>query len=106
MLVSRVGVAEGDLGVELLGGHVVRAVDIRETLQELHAGLAELLRDEDRGFGSVSGGAGYEDEAAARGVKAARWEGDGGWERGSGGEGKGLEGVGGGDGDRGGCGGG
>ena len=41
-------VAERDLGAELLGAEVVGAIDVGELLEEAQAGLAELLRDEDR----------------------------------------------------------
>lgn len=94
-------VTERDLSVELLGSQVVRAVHIREILQELHTSLTELLGDEDRRLGSVSGCARHENETAARSGES---DGSGGWERRSGGEGQALEGLGG-DGDRGGCGG-
>lgn len=44
-------IAERDLGAELLGAEVVRAIDISEFLEEGEASLAELLGDEDSGLG-------------------------------------------------------
>lgn len=44
------GVAERDLGAQFLGAQVVGAVDVGGGLEELEAGLAELLGDEDGGL--------------------------------------------------------
>lgn len=44
-------VAERDLRAELLGGEIVRAVDVREASEEIEAGISELLRHEDRRLG-------------------------------------------------------
>ena len=44
-------VAERDLGAELFGTQVIRAIDVRNVFQELEAGLSQLLGDEDRRLG-------------------------------------------------------
>lgn len=44
------GVAERDLGAQLLGAQVVGAVDVGEGPEEVEARLAELLGDEDGGL--------------------------------------------------------
>ena len=44
-------IAERDLGAELLGAEVIRAVHIRELLQKVEPGLAQLLGDQNSGLG-------------------------------------------------------
>lgn len=65
------GVAERDLGAELLGAQVVRAVHVGEFLQELETRVAELFGDEDCGLGVHHGhyykGLGISGAAAKRG---------------------------------------
>lgn len=84
------GVAEGDLGAELLGGEVVGAIDVGEVLEEVEPGLAELLGDEDRRL-RVEACRDDEDEPTTGVVAAAGAEGDreSGGERELGGERKG-----------------
>ena len=44
-------VAERDLGAELFGAQVIRAVDVRNVFHELESGLSQRLGDEDRRLG-------------------------------------------------------
>lgn len=45
------GVAEGDLGAEVVGGQIVGAIHVAKGAEELEAGISELLGDENSGFG-------------------------------------------------------
>lgn len=45
------GVAEGDLGAEVVGGQIVGAIDVGKGAEELEAGFSELLGDKNGGFG-------------------------------------------------------
>lgn len=68
------GVAERDLGAELLGAEVVGAVDVGEVLEQLQPRVAELLRDEHRGLCVEAGG---DDQHEVAGGAALRAERDG-----------------------------
>lgn len=70
-------VAERDLGAELLGAQVIRAVHVGELLQEVEPRLAELLGDEDGGLG-VESRCGEDHDEPGRGEAAeAGGEGEG-----------------------------
>lgn len=60
------GVAERDLGAELLGTEVVGAIDIRKGLKQCEPRLAKLLGDED-GRLSIERGRGGDDDGASAG---------------------------------------
>lgn len=62
------GVAEGDLGAELLLGEVVGAIDVGELAEELDAGVVQLLGDKDGGL--RRGGDGEDGKAAAEAAEA------------------------------------
>lgn len=64
------GIAERDLGAELLGGEVIGAVNVGQALEKGQPGLAELLGDKDPGFGVRAAGL----DGHSHDSRAAVWE--------------------------------
>lgn len=65
------GVAERHLPAQLVVGEAVGAVDVGELAEELQAGLAQLLGDENRRFARGRAGDGVDDEGGGGGDQAA-----------------------------------